>query len=455
MFDLMDNLLGVQSFGELNKDMPTTLFVTDADGNILISNKFTALTVGMSLEELLRCNVRDLVEDGVYNDSVTLEAIRTKQKKTKVINTKKGFSIRSTSTPILYPDGTVHLVVTMSDETQPDSFKTWRGEAISDNKESLLLEDYKENDGTVIVAESVAMKQIVRVCNQIAPFDSKVLLYGESGTGKEVLSRYIHEQSEQAAGPFISINCAAIPKALFESELFGHEKGSFTGADIEKPGMLELADGGTLFLDEISEMPLELQAKMLRVLETGEVRRLGSTTETKRRFRLISATNRNLGEMVEKGTFRRDLYYRINVVPVHIPALRERPQDIIGLARQFIQKFNQKYQKDFQLSGDKTKELLSHNWPGNVRELRNQIERLVVMSGNKEVKVSETDDFALDLHFKEQTKKESLHLKDYLQDVEKHFILRVLEESDGNVTKAASVLGIHRSVLYRKLKTLH
>lgn len=136
MFDLMDNLLGVQSFGELNKDMPTTLFVTDADGNILISNKFTALTVGMSLEELLRCNVRDLVEDGVYNDSVTLEAIRTKQKKTKVINTKKGFSIRSTSTPILYPDGTVHLVVTMSDETQPDSFKTWRGEAISGNKES-------------------------------------------------------------------------------------------------------------------------------------------------------------------------------------------------------------------------------------------------------------------------------------------------------------------------------
>ncbi len=219
--------------------------------------------------------------------------------------------------------------------------------------------------------------------------------------------------------------------------------------------MLELADGGTLFLDEISEMPLELQAKMLRVLETGEVRRLGSTTETKRRFRLISATNRNLGEMVEKGTFRRDLYYRINVVPVHIPALRERPQDIIGLARQFIQKFNQKYQKDFQLSGDKTKELLSHNWPGNVRELRNQIERLVVMSGNKEVTVAEIDDFALDLHFKEQTKKDSLYLKDYLQDVEKHFILRVLEESNGNVTKAASTLGIHRSVLYRKLKTLH
>ncbi|EHL2608480.1 AAA family ATPase, partial [Listeria monocytogenes] len=163
----------------------------------------------------------------------------------------------------------------------------------------------------------------------------------------------------------------------------------------------------------------------------------------------------NLGEMVEKGTFRRDLYYRINVVPVHIPALRERPQDIIGLARQFIQKFNQKYQKDFQLSGDKTKELLSHNWPGNVRELRNQIERLVVMSGNKEVTVAEIDDFALDLHFKEQTKKDSLYLKDYLQDVEKHFILRVLEESNGNVTKAASVLGIHRSVLYRKLKTLH
>lgn len=238
MFDLMDNLLGVQSFGELNKDMPTTLFVTDADGNILISNKFTALTVGMSLEELLRCNVRDLVEDGVYNDSVTLEAIRTKQKKTKVINTKKGFSIRSTSTPILYPDGTVHLVVTMSDETQPDSFKTWRGEAISGNKESLLLEDYKENDGTVIVAESVAMKQIVRVCNQIAPFDSKVLLYGESGTGKEVLSRYIHEKVNKLLGLLSRLTVPQSQKHYLNLSFSDMKKAHLPVRILKNPGCL-------------------------------------------------------------------------------------------------------------------------------------------------------------------------------------------------------------------------
>ncbi|WP_239257209.1 sigma-54 interaction domain-containing protein [Listeria ilorinensis] len=451
MFDLMDNLIGSGNQQDANSDMPTTLFVTDADGNILLSNTFTALTIGISLEELLRCNVKDLVKAGAYDNSATLEAIRTKRKVTKVINTNKGFSIRSCSTPILYSDGTVHLIVTMSDESQPESFKTWRGHHLSTNEEMTLLDEFTLNEqSTSIIAESLEMKRILRICHQVAPFDSKVLLYGESGTGKEVLARYLHEKSERQNGQFISINCAAIPANLFESELFGHEKGAFTGAEFEKPGMLELANHGTLFLDEISEMPLELQAKLLRVLESGESRRIGATKETKLNFRLVCATNLDLNEQVEQGKFRRDLYYRINVVPVYIPPLRERPLDIIALAKSFIQQFNEKYHKNYQLNGEETKKLIAHSWPGNVRELRNRIERLVVMADNGTKEEISTGDFALDLYTEQKGYEQDL--KTYLAEVERHYISKILSYNDNNVSKTADQLGIHRSVLYRKLK---
>ena len=294
------------------------------------------------------------------------------------------------------------------------------------------------------------MRRILQSCNQIAPFDSKVLLYGESGTGKEVLSNYIHERSGRNDAPFISVNCAAIPESLFESELFGHEKGSFTGASTAKQGLIEVAHGGTLFLDEISEMPLELQSKLLRVLESNEFRRIGGTETFKVDFRLISATNRDLKQMVDAGEFRRDLYYRLNVIPINIPPLRERKQDIIALVNKYINELNEKYDLDYQLNSEQLEYILSHNWPGNVRELKNYVERLVVMNEGsyfQEENSGNSLENSCFIAFKKDT-----DLKDFLAEAEKQYILKVLKDCEGKVCEAANQLGIHRTALYRKLK---
>ncbi|MBD3108045.1 sigma 54-interacting transcriptional regulator [Bacillus sp. AGMB 02131] len=435
-------------------DSPSTLFVTDSQGNILISNEFTALTVGMPLEELLKCNVQDLVTEGYYDRSITMEAIRKKERVCKTVTTNKGFSVLSTAIPILYKDGEVQLIVTTSNKLKkPES-----SELIPLKEEIQKLEEQhtEDEEATEIVAESLAMKQILKVCNQIASYNSKVLIYGESGTGKEVIARYLHRKSCRANEPFIAINCAAIPPSLFEYELFGQEQGDIGEFINEKQGMFEAANGGTLFLDEISEMPLDLQAKLLRAIETNEVRRIGGITHIPINCRIIAATNRDLWQLVRKGQFREDLYYRINVIPIHIPPLRNRKLDLVGLISSFVSEFNEKYNKKFTLNAEEFDHMLSLNWPGNARELKNYIERLVItdqlqMHRSKEEQVG--DWFALDFFIKNN----EMHfdsLKDFTAIVEGRFILQALSSSNGNATEAAGKLGIHRSVIYRKLKKM-
>lgn len=434
-------------------DLPSTLFVTDSSGNILISNEFTALTIGMPLEEILRCNVMDLVNAGYYDHSITMEAIKSKKRVKKIINTSRGFSILSTAIPILEPDGEIQLVVTTSNKCSTSSVEENKNE-VQESEAAI-----KGLDNTTsppdIVAESIAMKQIIKVCDQIAPYDSKILITGESGTGKEVIAKYIYQKSNRSKGPFVTLNCAAIPSSLFEYEMFGYENGVQDSQSKEKIGLIETAHQGILFLDELSEMPLDMQTKLLRVIETNELRRVGGTENIKVDCRFIAATNCDLWKLVKQGKFRQDLYYRINVIPIHIPPLRDRKLDIVGLVSRFIDQFNQTYNKQFLLSADEFQHMLSLSWPGNVRELRNYVERLVVINNLPLKNMNEvvTDWFALD-YFINNNQSQFDSLKDFTTITEGRYIEKVLDSCQGNISEAAQILGIHRSVIYRKLKKM-
>lgn len=439
------------------ENLPTPLFVTDKDGNVLLSNSFTAFTLGLTLDELLNSNVQDLVNKGLYNNSYALQAAKEKRPVTGKIKTKMGINSISTSTPILDDNGEVTLIITTS---KPEEVVISGENQDKINVEKKLqreieyLRKQKISDEEII-AENFVMKQIFAKCLNVAKTDSAVLLMGESGTGKEVLANYIYKNSHRAGGPFITINCSAIPEQLFESELFGYEKGAFTGANTNgKMGLLEIANEGTLFLDEISEIPLHLQAKLLRVLDRNEIRRVGGTTTHKVNFRLISATNRNIAEMVEEGSFRKDLFYRINVIPITIPPLRERTEDLIALAGKFIEEFNKKYRRDYKLNRNVIQYLLTHSWPGNVRELRNYIEREVVTHGAAGQTVLQPHQ---DLSFQPGTfdfsGNQRLPLREFIKLMEEKYIKDTLAECNGKIGETAKRLGIYRTVLYRKLKS--
>jgi transcriptional regulator with PAS, ATPase and Fis domain len=436
-------------------NFPSTLFVTDGKGNILISNEFTALTLGMTLDELLKMNVMDLVKAGYYQRSITMEAIQLKQRVSRTIETNRGFHIKSTSIPILQNDGEVQLVVTTSNDYN-GKLPVFNADPAVLNQFSKKAEECHEAESNSgLVAESLAMKQIVKVCNQIASYDSKVLIYGESGVGKEVIARYIHRKSDRSQGHFVAINCAAIPHALFEQELFGYERGAFSGAIEERKGLIESANDGVLFLDEIAELPLEIQSKLLRVIDNQELRRVGGIQTISINCRIITATNRDLWKMVKKGTFREDLYYRINVIPIHIPPLRVRIPDLVGLTSHFLADFNQKYRKKLVPSAEEFQYILRQDWPGNARELKNYIERLVVTEQDDKAPQSEepvNDWFALD-HFIKNNKNLGT-LKEFTAVIEGRYIQQVLQSCNGNGTEAAKKLGVDRSVIYRKMKKM-
>jgi len=303
------------------------------------------------------------------------------------------------------------------------------------------------------VGESQATKEILRLVEEMAPTEGTVLITGETGTGKELIARLIHARSQRARGRFVPLNCSAIPDELMESELFGYVRGAFTNAVKNKKGKLQMADGGTLFLDEIGDMSLRIQAKILRVIEEQRFEPLGSTEVVEIDTRFIAATNKNLQEEVRKGNFRRDLFYRINVLPIHIPPLRERPEDIIPIARYYLRRFSSKYNKpELKLSPSAERALVSYPWPGNVRELRNTVERAVILK--RQGSVLEPRDLYLPHQgFGEEFFRFS-SLQRALKAFEREFILRKLREHHWNITKTAEALGVDRSNLHRKMKIL-
>ena len=297
-----------------------------------------------------------------------------------------------------------------------------------------------------MIASSRAMQAVLETVDRVASLPSHVLITGESGTGKDIVARAIHERGSRAQAPFVPINCAAIPEALLESELFGHVKGAFTDARTDRIGCFELADEGTLFLDEIANMPIRLQPKLLRVLQTGEVQKVGSSRVIFVNVRVISATNADLSAEIAAGRFREDLLYRLNTVVIHLPALRERRDDILPLAGHYLGRFSERYRRPLEGFDRSARQALdSHLWPGNVRELGHAIERAVLMAKGREITAA---DLGLQTPAGAQPASEEMSL----DQAEKIFIQKVLARHGGDVRKAADQLGMSRSALYRRLQ---
>ncbi len=298
-----------------------------------------------------------------------------------------------------------------------------------------------------IIGESLEMKKVFSLIEKVSGSDSTVLVLGESGTGKELVATTIHYQSRRKDKPLIKVNCAALPEGLIESELFGHEKGAFTGALKRKPGRFELADGGTIFLDEIGDLPLFTQSKILRVIQEKQFERIGGTATLTVDVRVIAATNKNLEKAVKSGRFREDLYYRLNVIPVNIPPLRERKEDIPGLIEFFMEKYRSRLSRDARFSREAALALLSYDYPGNVRELENIIERCVTLAPDG---IIEKDELPVPVASGQQAGQSAI-LSDVAAAAEKGHILNVLKLTQGNKTRAAEILGISRKTLWEKM----
>jgi two-component system nitrogen regulation response regulator NtrX len=329
--------------------------------------------------------------------------------------------------------------------------------AIQQHRLELELERFKENGRKLpqIIGDSVPMKALRQQLTLMSSTNGRVLIYGESGTGKELVAHAIHASSARASEPFVEVNCAAIPEDLIESELFGHRKGSFPGAAEDKIGKLEKADSGTLFLDEVGDMSLKTQAKVLRSLDEQRFEPVGAATSIQVDVRVVAATNKNLEEEIERGNFREDLFYRLNVIPFYVPPLRQRVEDIPLLADHFLREFTMAYgRKPKELTPEAYRVLQEHRWPGNVRELRNLMERIVIMNPQVRIDARHIPLSAPKRALLDKTPERFGSLHEVRAAAEREYILKTLDETNGNVTRTAELLGLERSNLYRKMKAL-
>lgn len=375
------------------------IFVTDGAGNVIMVNQSYQELSGVSKEEILGKNMSEL-ENVTINRSASLIALHAKKPVTirqQYLRTKRLVYI--TSTPIFGDNGEVVMVVSNNRDFQEierlnaemqggegsDGFEATKHQAKQYQERVKAIESHLRAQQELVVEDEKTFEVFYQAA-KIAASDVPVILFGETGTGKEEVTNFIHRNSRRVGGPFIRINCSAITASLMEAELFGYEKGSFTGAlQGGRAGYFEAADKGTLFLDEVGEMNLDVQAKLLRVLQEGEVIRVGGTRPVPVNVRVVAATNRDLHKMVEEKTFREDLYYRLGVVQIRIPPLRERRGDILPLARAFLQNYNEKFGKKYQFSLQLEQQMAGYSWPGNVRELKNAVQRAVLMSDEDEL----------------------------------------------------------------------
>ncbi|HDQ04179.1 MAG TPA: sigma-54-dependent Fis family transcriptional regulator [Deltaproteobacteria bacterium] len=325
-------------------------------------------------------------------------------------------------------------------------------------KENELFMPPEEIERAGIIGTSSKTMEIFEAIRRVAPTTTTILITGETGTGKELVAESIHYNSPRKKNPLIKINCAAIAETLIESELFGHEKGAYTGAAITKPGKFELAHKGTLFLDEVSEIPRDMQVKLLRVLQEQEFERVGGLRTIKVDVRIIAATNQNLLQLVQAGNFREDLYYRLNVFPIEVPPLRQRKEDILPLADYFVEKFNKKLGVLVNMQEEVKEMLLRYEWPGNIRELENLIERMMLLAKNNIIAIKEVpDDFKAAVNKiatappDESKKPFKDYMREHVENVERQMIIKTLEEAGGNVTKASKELGLSRKGLQLKM----
>lgn len=363
------------------------IHITDGKGVTLRFNKSCERIDGVKADYVIGKHMEELVAEGIYSESVALAVIKEK-KQISMLQQVNGKEVIGTGTPIFKNGELYRIVINSRDITELRDLKRGLEEAKLINKkyqqelDIISSKDKAKNNN--IIYNSDKMDKIIDLALRVAKVDSTVLIEGESGVGKGVLSYFLHNNSLRYNKPFIKINCGAIPENLLESELFGYEKGSFTGANKEgKVGLIQLADKGTLFLDEIGELPLNLQVKLLNIIQNKELTKVGGTTTIPIDIRIIAATNRNLQDMVKNKNFREDLYYRLKVVPITIPPLRERKEDIPPLILNFLNRFNEKYNYNKKISPEAMKILLSYNWSGNIREVENLVERLVVTTNDE------------------------------------------------------------------------
>ncbi|MBE7148377.1 PAS domain-containing protein [Bacillus mycoides] len=423
------------------------IFVTDDKGIVVRVNSMCERHYQLSAKELVGKHVKELQKEGVFYPSATLEVIEKKRPVELVQTTKSGEYLHVRTRPVFDDEGNLRRVISYSRdltelyqlrqkvEEMDNQLKTYKKE---------LRETY-EHEG--LIFKSITMQKIIETIKKVSVVDSTVLVLGETGVGKSRLVRHLHEVSHRKNDSFYEINCAALPTNLIESELFGYSGGSFTGANREgKKGLLESAHKGTLFLDEIGEMPLEIQAKLLQVLQEKTFRPIGGRELKKVDVRIVAATNRDLSTMVKQGTFRKDLYYRLNVIPISIPPLRERTEDILPLIYHYLQHFNKKYGRDVKLAPSTLQMFVGYPWEGNNREIENVIERIVITA----------DDFVmvedLPLSMQEATVEQSgQSLYRMLEEVERNIILKAYK-TYGSSYKVAEFLQISQSAATRKIK---
>lgn len=435
------------------------IYLSDAEGKTLaVNSKYEELT-GLKKKDIIGKLVTDLKKEGSYNVCLNPEIVHTGQQKTSVQITKAGRKVLLNGYPIFDESGKVALVLTF---VRDISLLCQLKEQIANQQD--LIEKYlqvqkrskEELHNSAMVFKSENMVTLMKLLEKVAKTDATVLLLGETGVGKDVLSRKIHEYSLRHNEAFLKIDCSSIPENLIESELFGYESGAFSGANSKgKVGLLEMADKGTLFLDEIGELPLQMQAKLLRVLQDQELIPIGSTKVKKVDIRFIAATNRNLEDEVKKGNFRSDLYYRLRVAVLEIPPLRERKKDILEMTRCFLDKYNAKYRKNISFAEDLEKALLSYKWPGNVREMDNFIQSFVLTHENEILDVSDLPPYILvDSIESNESSINTVNnksLNELVEDYEKNLLKKALDQH-GSVIKAAKIFKVDRTTIFRKAK---
>ncbi|MFP5259218.1 MAG: sigma 54-interacting transcriptional regulator [Acidobacteriota bacterium] len=427
------------------------IFITDGNGVVLRLNEAYQRMTGIRPEEVIGKSMRQLVSENYYDQSVTLLVMETRKPATLTQAIKGEGRFLVSGSPVFDDAGNLFRVVTsVRDVTQllklQDQLIKTKEQSRRYESEISYLRSLQIEAGDIIF-RSRSMAQALVTATRVAYVDSTVLITGDSGTGKELIAKLIHKKGKGALQPFIAINCAALPEHLLEAELFGYEGGAFTGAKKEgKPGLFELAHGGTLFLDEVGDLPMVLQAKLLRALQEKKIMRLGGTKPFRVNVRIIGATHRDMLKMIERREFRRDLYYRLMVVPIHLPPLRDRRDDIPLLAMHFLEKFNRRFNYAKTLAPRTIDALVAYSWPGNVRELENCIERMLVTTVDGEISPEHLPELVRRSGF---LPRRGSQLADAVAQLESHLLEEAFREH-GSWHKVAAELGIDRATAYRK-----
>jgi PAS domain S-box-containing protein len=429
------------------------LYICDGEGNTLRINKAFERILGVTSTEVVGRNMADLVREGVFSRSGTLLALRQREQVTIPLEANTGKTALVTSTPIFDESGNIVLVVTnVRDMTELNDLhvKVEHLEGLSRFYQAELTQ-LKLQNRRKCIAHSRKMRELIQMITHVASVDSTVLIQGESGAGKEVIADILHSYSGRKSHPFIKVNCGAIPANLLESELFGYEPGAFSGASkTGKAGMFELANEGTLFLDEIGDMPLDLQVKLLRVLQDKQIFRVGGNRPIDVNVRILAGTNRNLQQMVTTQLFRQDLFYRLNVIPVYVPPLRERREDIPVLSQYFLDYYNRKHQMGKRLSSDALKPMLLYDWPGNIRELENLIERLVVTTLHDTITMDDVHSCLELASIQGELDTDLMPLPIAVEQTERRLLQKALSLHNSTY-KVAKALGISQPSVVRKI----